>query len=250
MPKQIVVASLVLLVGLSQAVTTSASVIYTSRTSTLSLSQCQIGGSCTTQTQSVSDFSPLAATLTASGGDSTSVSQQSQLATNSISVNLSAFKTGVDFDSTSFKVDFTLDTATNVTLSGYDSYLYGGTTSSIALTGSSGSVFGIADVTCGMSGPYSSCTYSNETVLPPPYSTKSLAPGAYELYLTAEGYGEPYMGNGVVGDANFTVSFAPVPIPAAGWLLSSALGGLAWLTRRRKTRGGPYKINRISCGPA
>lgn len=231
-----IVAALALLAGLSQAVPTNASVIYTSRTSELSLTQCSTpNSSCTTQTQSVSDFSPLSATLTASGGDSTSVSQQSQLTADSISVNLSAFKTGLDIDSTSFKVDFTLDTATNVTFSGYNSYLYLGTTSSIALTGSGGSVFGIADVTCGMSGPYSNCTYSNQTIFPPPYSTKSLAAGAYELYLTAEGSGQPYMGSGVSGDANFTLSFAPVPIPAAGWLLSSALGGLAWIVRRRKT---------------
>ena len=235
MSKQIV-AALALLVGFLQAVPTNASVVYTSRTSTLSLSQCSVPGSCTTQTQSVSDFSPLSATLTASGGDSTSVSQQSQLTDNSISVNLSAFKSGIDFDSTSFKVDFTLDTATNVTFKGYYSFLVSSTTSSLQLTGPTGPAFGVADVSCGMSGPYNNCTYSNETVYPPPFSTKSLAPGAYELYLTAAGFGEDYMGDGVSGTADFTLSFAPVPIPAAGWLLSSALAGLSWLACQRKKR--------------
>ena len=231
MSKQIV-AVLALLVGLSQAAPTNASVVYTSRSSTLSLTQCpDPNSSCTTQTQSVSDFSPLSATLTASGGDSSSVSQQSQLANNAISVNLNAFETGYDFDSTSFKVDFTLDTATNVTFSGYSSYLYLSSTSSIELTGPTG--FGETDIFCGMSGAYSTCTYSNNSIFPPPYSTKSLAPGAYELYLTAAATGPEYMDSGVSGSASFTLSFAPVPIPAAGWLLSSALGGLAWLVRRR-----------------
>lgn len=228
-------ASLAILIGLLQTVPTNASVIYTSRASSLSLSQCSAPGSCTTQTQSVSDFSPLSATLTASGGDSSSVSQTSQLGDNSISVNLSAYKTGIDdFASTSFKVDFTLDTTTNITFSGSDSSLYTGSTSSIQLTGASGNVFGETDVTCGMSGPYSTCAYSNNSVFPPPFSTKSLAPGAYELYMTATGYGQPYfLDPGVSGNANFTLSFAPVPIPAAGWLLSSALAGLAWLARQR-----------------
>ena len=231
-------ASLALLIGLLQAVPTVASVIYTSRTSSLSLAQCSgPGPSCTTQTQSVSDFSPLSATLTASGGDSSSVSQTSQLTDNSISVNLSAIKTWVDFDSTSFKVDFTLDTTTNITFSCFNSFFDGGTSSSIQLTGPAGGVFGIADVTMGMSGPYTTFTYSNDNFYspyPPSYSTKSLAPGAYELYMTAAGYGQPYMGYPTSGDANFTLSFAPVPIPAAGWLLSSALAGLAWLARQRK----------------
>jgi hypothetical protein len=232
MSKQIV-AVLALLVGLSQAVPTNASVVYTSRTSTLSLTQCSVPSSCTTQTQSLSDFSPLSASLTASGGDSSSVSQQSQLADNAISVNLSALESGYDFDSTSFKVDFTLDTATNVTFSGFNSYLYLSSTSSIELIGPTG--FGEADVSCGMSGAYSTCTYSNNSFFPPPYSTKSLAPGAYELYLTAAATGPEYMDSPVGGSASFTLSFAPVPIPAAGWLLSSALAGLSWLARQRKT---------------
>ena len=232
MSKQIV-AALALLVGLSQTVPTNASVVYTSRSSTLSLTQCSVPGSCTTQTQSVSDFSPLSATLTAIGGDTSSVSQQSQLANNAISVNLNAFETGYDFDSTSFKVDFTLDTATNVTFSGYNSYLYLSSSSSIQLTGPTG--FGETDVFCGMSGAYSTCTYSNNSFFPPPYSTKSLAPGAYELYLTAAATGPEYMDeSGAGGSADFTLSFAPVPIPAAGWLLSSALAGLSWLARQRR----------------
>ena len=230
-------ASLAILIGLLQTVPTNASVIYTSRASSLSLSQCSGPGSCTTQTQSVNDFSPLSATLTASGGDSSSVSQTSQLGNNSIAVNLSAYKTGIDdLASTSFKVDFTVDTTTNITFSGSDSSFYTGSTSSIQLTGASGNVFGETDVTCGMSGPYDTCTYSNNSVFPPPFSTKSLAPGAYELYMTAAGYGQPYMGYPTSGDANFTLSFAPVPIPAAGWLLSSALAGLSWLARQRKKR--------------
>ena len=232
MSKQIV-AILALLVGLSQAVTTNASVVYTSRSSTLSLTQCpDPTSSCTTQTQSVSDFSPLSATLTASGGDGSSVSQQSQLADNSISVTLSASKFGLDRDSTSFKVDFTLDTATSVTFSGDNSYLPNSSTSSIELTGPTG--FGTEDVSCATAGPYNACTYSNIGVYPSPYSTQSLAPGAYELYLTASSAGPNYLNDGVDGYANFTLSFAPVPIPAAGWLLSSALGGLAWLARQRK----------------
>ena len=233
MYKKIVSVS-TLLVGLLLAVPANASVVYTSSASTISLTQCpDFTSPCTTQSQSESGASSFSATLSDSNS---TVSQQSQFTDNSISVTLSAVKNGLDLDSTSFKVDFTLSTATNVTFSGSNDYFPNSSASGIALTGPTG--FGMDDVLCEENGPYNLCLYSNNNVTPPPHSTQSLAAGAYELDLTASASGPNYGGGDDVGGyANFTLSFAPspVPIPAAGWLLGSALGGLSWLARRRKT---------------
>jgi hypothetical protein len=70
-------------------------------------------------------------------------------------------------------------------------------------------------------------------LFPPPYSTKTFAPGLYDLLVTASDTGPDYMGQDSPSSANFTITFAPtVPIPAAVWLFVTGLLGLRrWLPK-------------------
>ena len=78
-----------------------------------------------------------------------------------------------------------------------------------------------------MSGDFNSCSYSNKSGFPAPYSTTTLAPGLYELLVNASNTGEDYLGGPGTSRANFTMTFAPtVPIPAAVWLFVTSLLGL------------------------
>ncbi|MGO9991143.1 MAG: VPLPA-CTERM sorting domain-containing protein [Steroidobacteraceae bacterium] len=40
--------------------------------------------------------------------------------------------------------------------------------------------------------------------------------------------------NNLLGTANFSIYVAPVPVPAAGWLMLSGLGGLAAMVRKKR----------------
>ena len=37
-----------------------------------------------------------------------------------------------------------------------------------------------------------------------------------------------------VSDFRFDVAPAPIPLPAAGWMLLAGLGGMGWMARRRR----------------
>jgi len=89
------------------------------------------------------------------------------------------------------------------------------------------STFGIADINSNGLGDFNSCTYSNQTGFPPPYSVTTLAPGLYELLVEASNTGQDYLGGSSTNSANFTMTFTPtVPIPAAVWLFVTGLLGL------------------------
>lgn len=47
---------------------------------------------------------------------------------------------------------------------------------------------------------------------------------------------DPSLGGYSIDDVSVTDASAPVPLPAAAWLLLSGLGGLGFMGRRRKTR--------------
>jgi hypothetical protein len=235
MSKGIVAVSL-LAVGLLAGLPAQASVIYTSRSSTVS-GYCgpQVVG-CTPYSQTSTDFSHFSADLSGSDPGNTDsshyqVSQQSTLAQNQITVSMSAYKHGFDSAFSSFDLHFTVDAPTSFTMSGNLSYLLFSGDTQISLTGPSS--FGFADVSCGMTGEFNSCRYSNQSGFPPPYSTTTLAPGLYELLVTASNDGPDYMGGSSTSTANFMMTFTPtVPIPAAVWLFVSGLLGLRrWLPK-------------------
>jgi hypothetical protein len=59
------------------------------------------------------------------------------------------------------------------------------------------STFGLDEVSCSVFGNYDSCHYSNHGgVYPSPDSTTTLAPGLYDLLVTALDYGADYPGGG------------------------------------------------------
>jgi len=234
MAKGFVAVSL-LAVGLLAGLPAEASVIYTSRTSTV-FGNCgqQVVG-CTSYSQTSTDFSPFSASFSGPDPGNTDssqyqVSQQSTLAQNQVTVTMSAYKQGFDSASSSFDLHFTVDTPTDFTMSGKIGYWYWTTSAAIDLSGPTH--FGLFDVTCSSSGDYNTCNYSNQFWIPPD-SVKTLSPGDYELRVTAAGGGADYMGGGRNATANFTMTFAPapVPVPAAVWLFASGLLGLRRLKR-------------------
>jgi hypothetical protein len=230
-----IVAAFVLAVGLLAGLPAQASVIYTSRSSTITGFSCPSGGDCVEQTQTSTDLSPFSGSLAVPSDpdhwSSYRVSQQSALTANQITVNMSAFKAQYDRDWSLFDLQFTVDAPTSFTMSGEFGHSWSSGDALISLTGPS--TFGIADISCGGSGDYNSCRYSNENPFPPPYSVTTLAPGLYELLITASNTGMDYMGDASTSSANFTMTFAPtVPIPAAVWLFVTGLLGLRrWLPK-------------------
>jgi hypothetical protein len=63
----------------------------------------------------------------------------------------------------------------------------------------------------------------------------TLQPGTYELSAYGSNYAPQ---SGVINGGGIRVQLAPVPIPAAGWLLGSGLMFLGTLTRRRRHQDG------------
>jgi len=231
-----IIATSMLAAGLLAGLPAQASVIYTSRSSTITGSSCQLTQVCATQTQSSTDFSPFSGNLSVptdpNTGSSYAVSQQSTITANTVTVSMSANKQWYDSSSSSFDLHFTVDTPTDFTMSGDIGYWYSSGLAKISLTGPS--TFGLDDVSCSVFGNYDSCHYSNHGgVYPSPDSTTTLAPGLYDLLVTALDYGPDYPGGGGPTTANFTMTFAPtVPIPAALWLFVSGLLGLRrWLPK-------------------
>jgi len=232
MAKGILAASW-LAVGLLAGLPAQASVIYTSRSSTITGSSCQLSSGCTTQTQSSTDFSPFSASLSVpfeTDSSGYSVSQQSTITANTVTVSMTADKHYLDSSSSSFDLHFTIDTPTDFTMSGFAGYWYSSGSAQVSLSGPS--TFGFDDVNCGPFGGFDSCNYSNQG-FPSPDSTRTLAPGLYDLLVTASDTGPDYMGRDSPSSANFTITFAPtVPIPAAVWLFVTGLLGLRrWLPK-------------------
>ena len=155
----------------------------------------------------------------------------STITANKVTVSMSADKQGYDTTSSSFDLHFTVDTSTNFTMSGNLGYWFSSGSAQISLSGPS--TFGFADINCGTSGDFNHCSYSNQSGFPPPFSTTTLAPGLYDLLVTARDTGPDYLGGGGGSSANFTMTFAPtVPIPAAMWLFVTGFLGLRrWLPK-------------------
>jgi len=103
-----------LVMGIVAGMPVHASVIYTSRTSTVSGSACQLASPCVTQSQTSTDLAPFSATLSVPVHEFSnySVSQQSTLTPNQISVDMSAYQSGYDSVFSSFELDFTVDQPT------------------------------------------------------------------------------------------------------------------------------------------
>jgi len=155
MSKGFVAVSL-LAVGLLAGLPAQASVIYTSRSSTITGFSCPSGGDCVEQTQTSTDLSAFSGSLSVPSDpdhwSSYRVSQQSTLTANQITVNMSAFKAQYDRDWSSFDLQFTVDAPTSFTMSGELGHSWSSGNALISLTGPS--TFGIADVNCFGQGDY------------------------------------------------------------------------------------------------
>ena len=166
--------------------------------------------------------------------------QQSTLSANSISVDVSASQSEFNLASSSFQVDFTLSTATSFTISGSSSFLFGAGSAEFTLTGPTSltSTFGVGISSCEQSGEFENCTYSNTSNDGPP-AVQTLNPGAYSLYVNASATGPEQFGGVGRDSAEITLSFAPspVPVPASGALLVSALGMLGLMFSQRGRLG-------------
>jgi hypothetical protein len=208
-----------------------ASVVYTDRSSTISVSDCPGLTPCTGQSQGTTSLNPFSAMLSVNDAGVATAAQQSTLSANSISVNLSVSQSEENIASSTFQVDFVLDTATSFTISGSSGFIFGAGSADVTLTGPTSltSPFGIGISSCGQFGMTESCTYSN-TTYGAPLNVQTLNPGAYSLYVSASATGPEEVGTGGAS-ADVTLSFAPspVPIPASGTLLLSALGMLGLL---------------------
>ena len=228
-----------LLLGVLISSHANASVVYTARSSTIGVSDCPGLTPCTGQSQGTTSLNPFSAMLSVNDAGVATAAQQSTLSANAISVNMSVSQSEENMASSSFQVDFVLDTATSFTISGSSSFLVGAGSAEVALTGPTSltSPFGVGISSCGQSGMAESCIYSN-TTFPAPISVQTLNPGAYSLVVSASATGPEAFGPG--GDsAQITLSFAPspVPIPASGALLLSALGMLGLMFSRHGGRG-------------
>jgi hypothetical protein len=229
-----IVALCALLVGSFLLGPARASVIYTSRTSTVSIMECgNLPAGCfpgqpgfSTVTQSATDLNPFSASLSSAFfPDYIYATQQSQISGNTITVSLTA---GGEYESTatsSFDLTFVLDTPTDFALSGRrdDGAPIDPSRTDIRLSGPT--LLGVADVNC-QSTPGDHCTYNNQNPYPYPYSAKTLSPGTYTLDAFASGGNGSGAGSGF---ASLTLSLTPVPLPAAMLLLGSALGMLGLL---------------------
>lgn len=226
-----ILATALLISGALTGLSAQASVIYTSRTSSIYAGSCNLGP-CVEQSQSSSDFGPFSASFAPDPGNPNAyqVSQQSSLSENQISVSMSAYKQGTDRAGSSFTLDFNVDTPTNFSISGNLGYQYLASLAQINFTGT-GPTLGLLDSNCTSSGNYQSCTYRNMPGWPPQYSVSTLAPGAYKLFVSATETGPDYLGSPSAAIANFTIKFAPVPLPAALWFLMAGLSGLRWAVR-------------------
>jgi len=155
MSKGFVAVSL-LAVGLLAGLPAQASVIYTSRSSTITGFSCPSGGDCVEQTQTSTDLSAFSGSLSVPSDpdhwSSYRVSQQSTLTANQITVNMSAFKAQYDRDWSSFDLQFTVDAPTSFTMSGELGHSWSSGNALISLAGPS--TFGIADVNCFGQGDY------------------------------------------------------------------------------------------------
>jgi hypothetical protein len=227
-----------LLLGVLFSSHANASVVYTARSSTIGVSDCPGLTPCTGQSQGTTSLNPFSAMLSVNDAGVATAAQQSTLSANAISVNVSVSQSEENMASSSFQVDFVLDTATSFTISGTSSFLVGAGSAEVALTGPTSltSPFGVGISSCGQSGMAESCIYSN-TTFPAPISVQTLNPGAYSLVVSASATGPEAFGPGGDG-AQITLSFAPspVPIPASGALLLSALGMLGLLFSRHGGR--------------
>jgi len=111
-----------LAVGLLAGLPAQASVIYTSRSSTITGISCPSSVDCVSQTQTSTDLSPFSGSLSVPSDpdhwSSYRVSQQSMLTANQITLNMSAFEAQYDQDWSSFDLQFTVDAPTSFTTSG------------------------------------------------------------------------------------------------------------------------------------
>ena len=227
------VAAWILATGIAAAAPVHASVIYTNRSSSVSATHCPLVGPCSTQTQSSTNLSPFSVSFTSPDDGSGSVvraSQQSYLNQVQISVNMSAHTQGLDSANSTLEVDFTLDTPTTYSISGHSSYLTQSSSGDVEFSG-----FGFGDASCTTSGMFTNCNYDNSFL----WSNKTLAAGAYRLFVIASTYGPDFSGSGVGADASFTMTLVPaaVPLPATVWLLLSGL-----LSLRRFSQSGSRSL--------
>jgi hypothetical protein len=203
---------------------THASVIYTSRTSSITAIVCDSGGAnCSTQQVTDTSFDSFSQSV---GNQSSSgyASQQSQLGQSGIAVTMFASQYGYTQNaSSSFAVSFTVDTPMSFTFGGRDFYQLNEGTAQIT-----------SNLPCSYPVYYcSSEQQQGNTVDDTVGSPGILQPGAYTLFVKAIADGPPYMGNDPpTSGATVNLSLAPVPLPPSGILLGAGLGALLLLRFR------------------
>jgi|SRR5215831_4632027 len=193
-----------------------ADVIYLSRNSLVSINHCDQNGPCSISAQATTTgLEEFNQNLSDPGFGN--ASQHSILGPNRIMGNLSAGKTSLSDARSTMTVQFTLAIPTYFTSSGQGSAFFDGGSATAQLTGPAGVVRLISDQQSGGS-----------TVLNFYNMTGLLNAGNYTLTLSAIASGFRFSPG---SNVNFNIDFTPVPLPAAGILLLSALGGLGALKR-------------------
>jgi hypothetical protein len=218
--------------GILADVSAHGSVIYTGRISSITGQLCNDTNLCAVQTQSSTDFSPFSGSFSDSNGFSDySVSQNSAITANQISVSMSASQSLAGSAQSHFEVDFSVDAPTNFTMTGKTVNVLNSTDANVDLSGPVS--FGLLDVDCRQRASEITCEYNNQNLYYPGYSTRTLAVGAYKLFVDVSTRGLIIPGDDPA-NANFTMNFAPVPIPGAIWLFASGIATLGWRIGKKR----------------
>ena len=201
-----------------------ASVVYTSRNSSLSAVVCNSGNAdCNTQVTDTS-FDSFSQSVGVSGSTGFA-SQQSQLSQSGISVNMLANQAGfTGYASSELSVSFSVDAPTSYTLSG-----------SNAGSGAGGITFSAPCENPPFFGYTPPCTSTQQTGSYYRFTISQagvLQPGAYTLFVDAIANGPEYFGTPPSSSSTADLAFAPVPLPPTSLLFATGLAAL--LLRRHR----------------